>query len=165
MTAQARTLGMAIHAELPLRSGAHAMFTHEIARVNEMIVRTNTFIAQVHMTRIASILRELAFMGVAASARCHPRSENIGSVGNVHMTSHAITVEPRDMCSVLEAQMRSGDFCALFGMGQAMTTAAFAIVMGFFMTIDAILFGGQVQGALFPRSGNSRMATIAMNAL
>lgn len=45
MTIQAKSFGMAIHAELFLRRRTYSMFADEIAAVYQMVVRTNAFVA------------------------------------------------------------------------------------------------------------------------
>lgn len=72
MTSQTRSFGMTIHAKLPLGSSPHTMFAHEVPRMNEMIVGTNSFVAQIHMTRIATIIfGQLIGMKVTTSAGGH----------------------------------------------------------------------------------------------
>lgn len=165
MTAQARSLGMAIHAELSLRGRSYAVFPDEIARVNEVIVRTNAFVAQVHMTRIATILRELVFVRVTASAGCHTRPQNFGAARDVHVASHAIASNPGHMSTVLESQVRARHFGASSGMRQSVTIATFSIVVRFLVASHAISSRRQVQGAFFAGRRNSDVATIAMNPL
>ena len=164
MTTQARSFRMTIHAKLPLRRRANSVFSYEITGMNKMVVRTNALVTQIHMARITSILCEFFFVRMAASAGRHSRSQDFGTIGDIHVTSHAIAVHPWHMRSMFEPQKRSRHFGALFGLRQSMTTAAFMIVVRFFMTIEAILCGRQMQRPFFACRCSASVTTTAMNS-
>ena len=164
MTTQTKTFGMTIHAQLPLRRGTNSVFAHEISSVNQVVVGTNAFVAQIDMAGIATILGEVFFMRVATAAGGHAGAEDVGAVGDIDVTAHAIAWGARDVCSVLETQMLSSHFGAVAGLGQTVAAVAFVFVVRFFMTIEAILCRGQMQRSFVTGRCGAGMTAAAMNS-
>lgn len=164
MTTQAGSFGMAIHAQLLLRRRTNSMLAHEIPRMNQMVVGTNPFVLKVDVTGVAAILGEVFFMGVAASASRHFGAEDFAAAGDIDMAADAIAGRSRGMGAMFESQMFPGHLRTAASLGQAVTTIAIAIVVGFFMTIDAILGRREMQRSFVSRSGGSGVAFAAMNS-
>lgn len=164
MTTQARSFGVTIHAQLLLRRRAHSMLAHEVSGVNQVVVGTNTFVLQVDVAGIAAILGEVFFMGVATSAGRHFGTKNVAAAGDIDVTADAIARGSRSMSTMFESQMFPGHFRSAPSLSQAVATIAIAIVMRFFMTIEAILGRRDMQWSFVSRSGGSGVAFAAMNA-
>lgn len=163
MTTQTKSFGMTIHAQLLLRCRTHAMFTHEIARVNQMVVGTHAFFTKIDVTRIAAILSEVFFMRVTTAAGSHFGAKDFAAAGDIDVAAYAITGSSRGMGAMFESEMFPCHFGTTSSLRQTVATIAISIIMRFFMTIDAILGRGHVQWPFFASSGSSRVATTAMN--